>query len=648
MYSKDFLKRLLLVSGLAVTNPACQQQSLDTATWTVLERQPGERAPLSAPCDQQDQTRCLLPWPSDTFTVADPGTATGLRLDLHEDSMLVEDDPSFTNLADGFSRITGVSTAFHASLDADSLGVDALRLLVAEPQDPRYGESIALQQEIISTEGDLSPDDLLVGRPLEPLPANAEHVVLVTRSLRADDGQVLEPSRETLLILGLEQPANQDEADLLGYHAPTRSLLEQVGVDPQDILRVWTFTTRSRDDPTRRLLAMNEVMTAQAAGLSVDLDQVEIPSSGSIAAIVGGWLRDVPSFLGDDGNLSLDSDGMPVQTGTHDVELRLVLPAGSSDYHVAMYGHGTGGTLDDDSFDEELASEGIAKFNLQWQGWTETTLISTLADFTALMSGVAHSTAGLLQSLADGVAVLGALDGQLGDALAAATIAGETNPAAGRRPDTSLPVWVGGSQGGTMGAVFSAASSSIGHAVLNVPGCAWSHMIPGSYTDESYLHSILGSVYEEELDISLGLTMSQVAWDDVDGSSWADLSLDDGDIYLLQESMEDPILPNIGTNILAAAEGAVQVDPSLDDILDLEHDRGPIMARTAIEQFRVPDTGVYDVHGFAARDTLAGEAAREQILEFLDSVWAGQPQISHPDTCTENTSDGSCDFSGMW
>lgn len=35
-------------------------------------------------CDVLDERACLLPWPNDAFTVPDPSTATGRRLDIQE------------------------------------------------------------------------------------------------------------------------------------------------------------------------------------------------------------------------------------------------------------------------------------------------------------------------------------------------------------------------------------------------------------------------------------------------------------------------------------------------------------------------------------------------------------------------------------
>ena len=619
----------------------------DSGLTMPLDRAPGERAPLTASCDAQDPLRCHLPWPSSRFTKLDETTTTGLRLAVNEFELPIEDNPTFLNLSDGFSRIGGLATGFEGTLDPGSLEGSML-LFVAQPGHAEYGASWPLRLELREGGSSSSPEALVIGRPLRALPANADHVAVLLDSLTDADGGGLPVERDTLLALGLEEPTDADEAALVAYHAPTRSLLAEQGISSVRVLRIWDFTTRSQLDATRRGRALQEAATeAGAAGPDVSIDSVEWRDD-ELLAVVLGTLQGLPYFRTVEDNLALGEDGMPVQQGTHDVPFRVCIPVGSGDWPVALYGHGTGGQLEDDAFDEALAAEGFGKVNLRFTGWTGDEVMETFTGLGYFLQGSARSTAGLLQALSDGMAVSAALDSTLGDALAAETLGGEPNPAAGRRPDVSEPIWVGGSLGGTMGAVVSAAHPDIRYGVLNVPGAGWTHMIPDSHTWEEFLRLILGASYDDPIDEQLAMVMGQGAWDDVDGAAWIEAAAEKESVFLLQESMGDPILRNICTEILAGSLGATQIDPSLEEIVDLEHSDGPVMGATAIEQFRVPDTGAYDVHGFAARDTLAGDAALEQILEFMSSALAGEPSISHPEGCSGVTEDGSCDFTGMW
>ena len=617
---------------------ACQQTTTDLV---VDDRAPGTRAPLTASCSELDDVRCHLPWPSSTFTVA-ADTATGLNLAIDEAALPFDDETSFVESADGFSRVTPLAAGLDGLLD-DVDWSDEVWLVVAEPGHERYGERIPVWTEV--AHDNFGRDSLLLAYPQRLLPPNAEHLVVVTDGLTGDTDQV--QTRGVQLALGLADPETEDEAALVGYHAPARTQLDELGLDPSEVLRVWDFTTRSQDDHARRLRAMIATLEEELDDLEVVIDVAAEDVDEEVLRIVLGHLEGVPSFLDEDGKLVLDDDGLPMVTGTTDAYFRVVVPAGEGDYRVALYGHGTGGDYTDNSFDQEIAANGLAKTGVRWRGWTGDDLLYTLSGLYQFFDGSAVSTAGLMQSLADASVILSAMDGALGDALAADTLLGEENPAAGRRPDMDMPVWVGGSQGGCMGSVLVAVDDRIDYGVLNVPGGGWTHMIPGSLLYVTAIESLLLTVMDDDMvTMRLALAMSQTAWDEIDGAAWGQDAVDGGGMFLLQESMGDPILPNPGTAILAEAMGAVMLQPELEDVPVLADVNGDVTT-TALTQFRVPDTGQYDVHGFAARDTPAGDAAIEQIFEFLTSAYEGSPVISFPDGCTSVTSDGSCDFTEM-
>jgi hypothetical protein len=249
----------------------------------------------------------------------------------------------------------------------------------------------------------------------------------------------------------------------------------------------------------------------------------------------------------------------------------------------------------------------------------------------------------LLQSLCDAAALQAALPGKLGETFSQPVLAGTVNPAAGRHPDVSTLVYAGGSLGGTMGYVHSLADPAIHYAVLNVPGAAWTH-----FATRSELWSTLDELFKaatpSEVDRALGNAMTQNNWDAIDGAAWSALSTRTDSFFLEQESIGDPVLPNIGSEFVAASSGAVQVGAVLEPIEGVVAVTGPVR-RTVITQFHVPpsETGI-DIHGFAARGSPAGVAAREQISAFIRSVWAGAPEVAVPASCA-NRPGQSCDFS---
>jgi hypothetical protein len=616
----------------------------------VVDREPADRTPLSAPCDDTDPLRCHLPWPSNTFTVA-ADTATGLRLDIDAAELPVADRPDYLNIADGFSRITGVTAAFTGGIDESSLSWDPassldpeapVQVLLAQHDSPDFGRRYAFRTELVDVSTVEHTRHLVVGRPVEVLPPASDCVFVVLDSIGATE----EVPRGVLLAVGLAEPRDDGEAALVGWHAPTRATLAAANIAPERVARVSMFTTRSHHDTTRRVHAMIDVLDGAVDGLGIEVDSINFTSIESIDLLVRGRLTNAPNFVDADGRLVLDDDGLPTITGATAIEFRLMIPAGEGDYHIVLYGHGTGGNVSDSSFDSDLGEQGIAKLNLRYDGWTDEDFIDTLLGFRTFLDGTERSTAGLMQAVAGGTVLLTALDGVLGDMVALDELDGQANPAAGRRPLTDSVAWVGGSMGGTMGAVVVSAEPRLQTAVLNVPGAGWTHMVPHSVLYSSGMESILLEQYPELLDVQIGMIMAQGAWDDVDGAVWAEEALDAGGAFLLQESIGDPVLPNLGTDLLANSLQAVQLDPSLADITGLEHGT-TANSGAALTQFQVPDTGAYDVHGFAARDTPAGRAAFGQIELFLTSAWEGTPIMTHPDGC-QSTPDGTCDFSDAW
>jgi hypothetical protein len=620
----------------------------------VPNRMAGDRTPLSAPCDPVDPTRCLLPWPSNTFTVKDSTTETGLRVHVTQQGIATVDSASSIDRADGFSRVSPIETAFTGTIDTTTLGeltTGAVRLLVEQPGST-LGQAVPLRFDVV-TSTDSSTNvvtSLLIAYPRVPLAPNTDYAVVVMNSAHLSDGTPLSADRLGQVALGIATPETAAEGALYAYDAPARAAMKAAGVDPMKAVRVWDFTTRSLTQPTTDLEALRAVelgafnagVTVVAsdagapdgatgpgdAGVGLAIDSVDTTVTGTLQMAVLGRVTGVPSFLLPSGALSRDDAGALVQVGVHDVPFRVAVPVGTGDYRIVMYGHGTGGTYD----------------GTQFIGWTSEAILNTFGLFTSILIGTDIATSGLSQSLADTAVVQLALTGELGTLLAADTIAGVANPASGRRPNPMLPIWAGGSLGGTMGFVYSTAEPTITAAVLNVPGAAWAQF---SYYSElfGYVKLIMAANYPDPIAIAMGVAESQLNFDAIDGAAWYDALGATHPLLLEQESIGDPVLPNIGNDMVATASHADQVGVVLNPIVTCT-DVPEVSAHNGMTQFKVPSSVTDDlqIHGFAAGSTPAGIAAQQQIVAFITSVWAGSPMITVPPECVSNTPVNSCDF----
>ncbi len=473
---------------------------------------------------------------------------------------------------------------------------------------------------------------------LEP---NADYVAYIDDGIKNMDGSTPAPSHAVEVALGLADPTTPAEGRIAGYHAPTRAFLGTLSVAPEHVVLVWDFTTRSADNPRRALQSVRDAALAAIddGSAEVMVDTVTTPDDPAIAMIVVGHLANMPTFLMDGGGgFAYDASGLPMQLGTKDAPFRVVVPAGTGDYHFVMYGHGLGGNELDDAFDSDLAGIGTAKVGMRLYGWTDTGFITTVSHLDYAFEGSLEAGADLVEGIAHGAAIQRALGGMLGDLLSADMIGGMTNPAAGRRPDMSIPIWVGGSLGGTTGLVYASVDHDIHYGVLNVPGAAWMQWVRDSYVFD-LIHGVLKIGYHDDIDLVTALTIAQTNFDLADGAVWKDVLEANPTAFLLQESMGDPVLPNPGTEMVAATTGARLVGGVLQPIVGIDT-ADEVTEGSGLTQFRTPETGTYQIHGFANRDTPAGVAAREQIFAFLQSAWAGESHIDPPPSCPAS----GCDF----
>lgn len=659
MLRRALLALLLAGCSAAPTNsPAEADAGADAATDVPppSPRAPGARAPRTGDCDPADPARCLLPWPSDVFAERDPSSATGLRLRVSPERTINRDRVEVLSRADGFPRASPILTSVPFAVSAQTLGDGtraAIRVVVAEPGDA-FGTTVPVRMHPVTDDEAEVPGTVLIAFPRTPMRAASEHVAALLDDVRSPDGRAPEADDRTRVALGLRAPRTADEHAWAAWNAPVRSALTAAGIDLARVVRAWTFTTRSAEQPRAALRTIRAAMirAVDEGRARVTFTRVTPRPIPAVAVTAEGFLEGLPNPMAEGNVLRRDASGA-IAFGGNDFRapFRVLIPRGEGAWPVVLWGHGTGGDVRDGSFDGLIAENGAAKVNFEFEGWTGERVVDTFAAFVRVLDGVEQSTAMLARALGGAAAITHALLGDgngrgtvLADALAAPTLLGMENPAAGRRPRRDRVVYTGGSLGGTMGAVITRSDPSVEGAVLNVPGGAWTHFTPFANLF-GLLRPTLRRYYGSDADLWVFLAMSQALWDEVDGAAWADAP-DNRAPALLQQSIGDPILPNLGTEFLAAAMGATQVGAVLVPIAGARA-ASEVVAGTAITQFRVPSryTEAVSIHGFAAGSSPAGVAAQQQLADFVRSVQAGAPRITVPPACAMNTPAGSCDFS---
>ncbi len=223
-------------------------------------------------CDPIDTASCLLPFPNDYFTVADPTTPTGRRVALSALSVPRNTggspvDATEYNRNDGWSpnntilvKVPGVST--QADLDRNGI--------VGQSDIGRYadsGQAIVVinaatgQRVPIWAELDMVPssdsDRLLIIHPAVAFDYGARYVVAL-RHLTAPGGATVEPSP---VFKAYRDGRTTDNADVEARRAHMESLftsLGTAGISRADLYLAWDFTVGSEQSITGRLRAIRD------------------------------------------------------------------------------------------------------------------------------------------------------------------------------------------------------------------------------------------------------------------------------------------------------------------------------------------------------------------------------------------------------
>jgi len=219
-------------------------------------------------CDPTDPRLCLLPFPSNRFTVESDETDTGLLVDLPESGMPtnvdgVVADPAEWNRNDGFSPGTALLT-LAPGVDAEASGLPAITDVPASLEedspvvvvDTDTGERWPVWAELDAA-AEADEDRLLYVRPgtnwLE-----GHHYVVGLRDLVGPDGQPLEPSpafqayRDNLTT---ELPEVEDHREAM---ESTFATLAEAGVAREDLYLAWDFTVASGRNLSERLLHIRD------------------------------------------------------------------------------------------------------------------------------------------------------------------------------------------------------------------------------------------------------------------------------------------------------------------------------------------------------------------------------------------------------
>ncbi len=550
-------------------------------------------------CDPVDPKACLLPFPNDWFTVADPSTATGRRVNLSllstpRSGGIVPIDPTEWNRNDGFSpgammithvpRIDLVQTGAAPITDiARSLAPDAPIVLM----DMGTGERWPHWAEL---DANANPDrQVLIIRPARNLREGTRYAVLL-RDLRDARGRMLPPDPAVADLLDGEPRFGDNFERSQALQRLVKELRER-GVATENLYVAWELTVASERNLSERILHMrDEAFTrlgGAAPGFSVTAVTDFTPEQDArIARRVEGVVE-VPSYLNQAGgppgswlNYGLDGLPEPFVGNLQRADFICNIPRGAftQPAHPALYGHGLMGRareVNAGNVKDLSAEHGFAFCATSWIGMSTDdvpNVAAVFSDFSQFKTIPDRMQQGFLNFMFLGRAMIHAQ--------------GFVTHPAFQRPDgaplidTSRTLaYDGNSQGAIVGGALMAVTQDVRYGVLGVTGMNYSTLLNRSVDFNDY-QVALNLTYPDKLDQQLIFALLQMLWDRAEANGYAHHLTDD---------------PRAGTPphrvLLHVAFGDHQVAP-----ITAEVEARTIGARLyapAVEAARTPDVVPY-------------------------------------------------------
>ncbi|OLE38674.1 MAG: hypothetical protein AUG48_01320 [Actinobacteria bacterium 13_1_20CM_3_68_9] len=643
----------------------------------------------AADCQPFGNRPCMLPFPDNRFSKADPTSATGLRVQLPRQAMPTNTAGQQIKVAaynrnDGFSpgsmivaRVRGLDnpTAFNKTnpvrlTDMSQAFKPSAPIVVI---DAKTGDRHLIWAELDSNASDPGHTTLLIhpGRNF----AYGHRYIVALRNLKDKDGNTLQaPSwfealRDNKPDPELSQRQRQRYASIF-------KTLGQAGIARSNLYEAWDFTVGSRQGLAGRMLKIrNDAFgqlgdhnladsTVQGSAPAFHVDNVQNnPATGIMRYVTGTFT--VPCYLQANGcppgssfNYSSSKpDALPTQKpgNVATAPFYCIIPnaAATTPGRASLYGHGllgngaevTSGAV------EALASEhDFVICATDWWGLSQGDVaydISALKDLNNFPPVVDRLQQGVLNTL-----YLGRLMRTAGGL---ASDPAFQNGSSQSMIDTSHLYYDGNSQGGIMGGMTTAVAPDLNRAALGVPGMDYGGLLLQRSSDfPAYANFLFGNSpgggYTDSSIHPLILDLMQQLWDrgEADGYAQSMTSNPPPDTpphnVLMHVAYDDHQVSQFAAAVEARTIGAKVHAPALD----------PARARDKNLFYGIPSIPSYPFNGSAIviwdsgpgldapppvtntpptdahdphGDPRATVAARTQISNFL------KPAGAVPDVC---------------
>ncbi len=547
-------------------------------------------------------TVCMLPFPDDYYTVADPSSPTGRRVDFKTAAMPANREGAHID-ADPYNASDGFSPGSVILLKVPGINKTRdVRAMKAVPINhiSRYAQSDAPVVVIDAQTGARWPIWVEIDSHAEPSKALLEihpavnftaghRYIVALRNLTNAHHESLEAPAGFRYYRD-DVPSEQEAINARRPHfEEIFSLLESSGIQRSELYLAWDFTVASDANNTSRMLAMRNDAFAQLGdfnladgipeGVSPSFQVTSVenePNPGQIARRVKGTFE-VPCFLfpncGPGGTMKLDSEGAPIQNGTWTANFDCIIPLSvttgpAEAARPSLYGHGLlGSAAEVDASPQVSLSQDYkivqcATDEIGMAESDEPVVIAALHNVSAFPAIPDRLQQGMLDELYLGRTMISPSGFTTDPAFHQ-----DGTLATGSVLNTSHLFYNGNSQGGIMGGALTAVSPDFTRASLGVGAMNYSVLIPRS-VDFAPFEELFSLSYPSEPH-PLIFDMMQMLWDRGEPDGYADRMTSDplpdtpAHQVLMNVAFGDHQVTNYQSDVEARTIGASAHLPSL-------------------------------------------------------------------------------------
>jgi len=480
-------------------------------------------------CEVLDTASCLLPFPSDAYTVRDITTGTGRRVAIPAGLLANASgetlDTTQWNLNDGFSPSTPIivhvpgldptKTKLPPEGDIESsLAPDSATVVV----DLDTGQLVPHWAEV-DLRADGPETTSLIIRPATSL-IETHRFAVALRKMVNTAGQVIaappafaafrDNTTTTFPAIELRR----------GEFEPVFQEMATAGVNRADLYLSWYFTVASANSLAGRVLAMRDDAFGRLDGGSPKFSLTDTRTDGlnpGVAKVVSGTFS-VPLYLSNGGAPGATMvysplNGDPIAVGDYTANFSCVVPTSAvlkGEARPVVYGHGLLGSASEVTSTANQAT--AAAINAVYCGTDAIGLSAgdvafageALGDLSKFPSIPDRLQQGMLNTLYLGRLLIH--ENGLGSTEEFQTKAGAN------LLNTASAFYDGNSQGAIMGGAVTAIAQDWTQAALGVGGMAYSTLLNRSVDFDQYF-AVMRSAYPDPLDQQIAFGLIQMLWD---------------------------------------------------------------------------------------------------------------------------------------